>query len=115
MTPSNAVAAQALGLKGLVSEDSVGRALKAMASAQLQPAQAGAPQPRAAHLAGWATCAWVADAQLSPGKEHSSGHAKAALGRLLDDLGERGPALVRGDCGFGFEAIIDVCEQRGKS
>jgi len=28
----------------------------------------------------------VLDAQLSPGKEHSSGHAKAALGRLLDEL-----------------------------
>ena len=25
------------------------------------------------------------------------------------------PALVRGDCGDGFEAIIDVCEQRGNS
>ena len=37
------------------------------------------------------------------------------MGRLLDELGERGPALVRGDCGYGFEAIIDVCEQRGKS
>ncbi len=54
-------------------------------------------------------------ATQSPGKERSSGHAKAALGRLLDELGERGPALVRGDCGYGFEAIIDVCEQRGKS
>ena len=29
-------------------------------------------------------------------------------------MGERGPALVRGDCGYGFEAIIDVCEQRDK-
>ena len=57
----------------------------------------------------------VLDAQLSPGKEHSSGHAKAALGRLQGELGERGPALVRGDCGYGNEDIIDVCEQRGKS
>ena len=54
------------------------------------------------------------DAQLSPGKQHSSGHAKAALGRLLDELGERGPALVRGDCGYGNEDIIDVCEQRDR-
>jgi hypothetical protein len=46
------------------------------------------------------------------GKQHSSGHAKAALGRLLDELGERSPALVRGDCGYGNEDIIDVCEQR---
>ena len=36
-------------------------------------------------------------------------------GRLQGELGERGPALVRGDCGFGNEDIIDVCEQRGKS
>jgi Transposase DDE domain group 1 len=52
---------------------------------------------------------------LSSGKQHTSGHAKAALGRLLDELGERGPALVRGDCGYGNEDIIDVCEQRGRA
>jgi len=57
----------------------------------------------------------VLDAQLSPGKQHSSGHAKAALGRLLDELGERGPALVRGDCGYGNEDLIDVCEQRDRA
>jgi hypothetical protein len=56
----------------------------------------------------------VLDAQLSPGKQHSSGHAKAALRQLLDELGERGPALVRGDCGYGNEDIIDVCEQRDR-
>jgi len=27
-------------------------------------------------------------------------------------LGEQAPALVRGDCGYGNEDIIDVCEQR---
>jgi Transposase DDE domain group 1 len=27
----------------------------------------------------------------------------------------RPPALVRGDCGYGNEDIIDVCEQRGLS
>ena len=26
-----------------------------------------------------------------------------------------GPALVRGDCGYGNEDIIDVCEQRGRA
>ena len=55
------------------------------------------------------------DAQLSPGKLHSSGHAKAALGRPLDELGELGPALVRGDCGYGNQDIIEVCEQRDKA
>jgi len=54
----------------------------------------------------------VLDAHLSAGKQHTSGHGKAALARLLDELGERGPALVRGDCGYGNEDIIDVCEQR---
>jgi hypothetical protein len=31
---------------------------------------------------------------------------------LLDELGDKAPALVRGDCGYGNEDIIDVCEQR---
>ena len=31
---------------------------------------------------------------------------------MLDELGDKRPALVRGDCGYGVEAIIDVCEQR---
>ena len=28
-------------------------------------------------------------------------HGKAGLGKLLDELGERGPAMVRGDSGYG--------------
>jgi Transposase DDE domain group 1 len=55
----------------------------------------------------------VLDAVLTSGKQHTSGHGKAALARLLDELGVRAPALVRGDCGYGNEDIIDVCEQRG--
>jgi hypothetical protein len=55
----------------------------------------------------------VLDAVLSSGKQHTSGHAKAAMARLLDELGDKAPALVRGDCGYGNEDIIDVCEQRG--
>jgi len=55
----------------------------------------------------------VLDAVLTSGKQHTSGHGKAALARLLDELGEQAPALVRGDCGYGNEDIIDVCEQRG--
>jgi hypothetical protein len=54
----------------------------------------------------------VLDAVLASGKQHTSGHAKGALGRLLDELGERRPALLRGDCGYGNEDIIEVCEQR---
>ncbi len=152
----DAVAAQALGLKGLVSEDSVRRALKAMKPEATEPwmrealmhsvrdalelpwvmdidatvkplygHQEGAEIGYNPHKPGrpshvlhtfWVgNLRLVLDAQLSPGKEHSSGHAKVALGRLLDELGERGPALVRGDCGYGNEDVIDVCEQRGKS
>jgi Transposase DDE domain len=54
----------------------------------------------------------MVDAVLTSGKRHTSGHAKAAMGRLLDELGEQAPALVRGDCGHGNEDIIDLCEQR---
>ncbi|MCA3222422.1 MAG: transposase [Burkholderiales bacterium] len=54
----------------------------------------------------------VLDAALSSDQRHSAGHAKAALARLLDELGAQAPALVRGDCGYGLEDIIDVCERR---
>jgi hypothetical protein len=54
----------------------------------------------------------VLDVQLSSGKQHTSGHAKAALGRLLDELGDRRPALVRGDSGYGNEGILLTLEER---
>jgi hypothetical protein len=54
----------------------------------------------------------VLDVQVSSGKQHTSGHAKAALGRLLDELGERRPALVRGDSGYGNEGILLELESR---
>jgi hypothetical protein len=50
--------------------------------------------------------------QVSSGKQHTSGHAKAALGRLLDELGTKRPALVRGDSGYGNEGILVELEQR---
>jgi Transposase DDE domain group 1 len=56
----------------------------------------------------------VLDVQVSSGKQHSSTHAKAALGRLLDELVDRRPALVRGDSGYGNEAILRALEQRGQ-
>jgi hypothetical protein len=45
----------------------------------------------------------VLDVQVSSDKQLTSGHAKAALRRLLDELGARRQALVRGDsrCGNG--------------
>jgi len=45
---------------------------------------------------------------LTSGKRHTSRHAKAPF----DELGEQVPALVRGDCGYGNEDLIDICEQR---
>jgi hypothetical protein len=59
----------------------------------------------------------VLDVQVSTGKQHTSGHAKAALGRLLDELaqdpaGDRRPELVRGDSGYGNEGILVELEQR---
>jgi hypothetical protein len=55
----------------------------------------------------------VLDVQLSSGKQHTSGHAKAALGRLLDELGDhRRPSLVRGDSGYGNEGILSELEAR---
>ena len=51
-------------------------------------------------------------ATVSSGKQHTSGHAKTALGRLLDELGERRPALVRGDSGYGVEGILLELESR---
>lgn len=55
----------------------------------------------------------VLDAVLTSGKQHASGHAKGPLKRLLNELGEHEPALVRGDCGYGNQDIIDLCEERG--
>ena len=150
----DAVAAKALGLQGMVSEDSVRRALKAMAPEASEPwmrnalmasvrealdrpwvldmdatikplygRQEGAEVGYNPHKPGrpshvlhtfWVgNLRLVLDAVLSSGKQHTSGHAKAAMARLLDELGDKAPALVRGDCGYGNEDIIDVCEQRG--
>jgi hypothetical protein len=150
----DAVAAQAFGMQGVVSEDSVRRALKAMELAASQtwmrqslmdsvrdaltrpwmldldatikplyghqegaevgynPHKPGRPS-HVLHTFWIGNLRLVLDAVLTSGKQHTSGHAKAPLKRLLDELGERKPALVRGDCGYGNQDIIDVCEQRG--
>ena len=56
----------------------------------------------------------VLDVQVSSGKQHTSSHAKAALARLLDELGDKRPALVRGDSGYGNEGILLELEQRAQ-
>ena len=150
----DAVAAQALGLAGIVSEDSVRRALAAMPAeesdawmrqallhsvrdaldrqwvldldATIKPLygrQEGAEVGYNPHKPGrpshvlhtfWVgNLRLVLDAVLTPGKQHTSRHGKAPLERLLDELGERAPSLVRGDCGYGNQDMIDICEQRG--
>lgn len=54
----------------------------------------------------------VLAAVLSSGKQHTARHAKAAVARLLDVLGDKAPAPVHRDSGYGNEDLIDVCEQR---
>ena len=56
----------------------------------------------------------VLDVQVSSGKQHTSVHAKAALGRLLDELGDGRPSLVRGDTGYGNEGILLELERRSQ-
>ena len=56
----------------------------------------------------------VLDVQVSSGKQHTSVHAKAALGRLLDELGDKRPAMVRGDSGYGNEGMLLELEGRGQ-
>ena len=147
------IAAQALGMRGVVSEDSLRRALKAvqvpasdiwMRSALMDSVRDSLNRPwvldmdatikplygrqegaeigynphkpgRPSHVLHtfWiGNLRLVLDAVLTSGKQHTSGHAKAPLVRLLDELGPRAPALVRGNCGYGNEDIIDICEQR---
>jgi hypothetical protein len=149
----DAVAAQALGMTKIVSEDALRRALERIdetaSAAWLRPSlmhsvrealdrpwvldidasikplygrQEGAEigynpaKPmRPSHVLHTflvANLRLVLDVQVSAGKQHASAHAKAALGRLLDELGDRRPALVRGDCGYGNEGILLELESR---
>jgi Transposase DDE domain group 1 len=155
----DAVAAQALGMNKVVSEDALRRALERMdeatSAAWMRPAlmhsvrealdrpwvldidasikplyghQEGAEigynptkPKRPSHvlhtfLVG--NLRLVLDVQVSSGKQHTSVHAKAALGRLLDELGEgpqgRRPTLVRGDSGYGNEGILLELEGRSQ-
>ena len=155
----DAVAAQALGMNRIVSEDALRRALERIdepaSTAWLRPAlmhsvrealqrpwvldidtsikplygrQQGAElgynpakparPSHALHTFWVGNLRLVLDVQVSSGKQHTSGHAKAALGRLLDELGDgpegRRPALVRGDSGYGNEGILLELEGRGQ-
>jgi Transposase DDE domain group 1 len=140
------VAAKALGLSKIVSEDSVRRGLKAMdpelsgvwmdkalrpwildldatvktlyghqegAEVGYNPHKPGRPS-HALHTYWVGNLRLVLDVQMCSGKQSSSGYAKAHLARLLGELGDKGPALVRGDCGYGNQDIIEVCEAAGR-
>ena len=154
----DAVAAQALGMNKVVSEDALRRALErideAASAAWMRPSlmhsvrealdrpwvldidasikplygrQEGAEigynptKPmRPSHVLHTflvANLRLVLEVQVSTGKQHTSVHAKTALGRLLDELGQdpgghRRPALVRGDSGYGNEGILTELESR---
>lgn len=156
----DAVAAQALGMNKVVSEDALRRAMQrigeAASTAWMRPSlmhsvrealdrpwvldsdasikplygrQEGAERGynpgkpgRPSHVLHtfWVgNLRLVLDVQVSSGKQHTSGHAKAALGRLLDELGQdpagdRRPALVRGDSGYGNEGILLALESRAQ-
>jgi hypothetical protein len=152
----DAVAAQALGMNKVVSEDALRRALErideASSSAWMRPAlmhsvrealdrpwvldidasikplygrQEGAEigynpsKPKrpshVLHTFVVSNLRLVLDVQVSSGKQHTSVHAKTALGRLLDELGDKRPAMVRGDSGYGNEGILLELEGRGQS
>ncbi len=150
----DAVAAQALGMNKVVSEDALRRALErideAASTAWMRPAlmhsvrealdkpwvldMDATIKPLYGRRKGpsWATTRkpkrpshvlhtfWVGnlrlvlDVQVSSGKQHTSVHAKAALGRLLDELGDKRPAMVRGDSGYGNEGILLELEGRNQ-
>ena len=150
----DAVAAQALGMRRVISEDAMRRGLARMDEEQsrkwLRPAlmrsvsdvldrpwildidatiktvfghQEGATLGYNPHKPGRPSHAlhtyWVGnlrlvlDVQVSSGKQHSSLHAKAGLGALLDELdARRRPKLVRGGSGYGNEGILLTLESR---
>jgi len=52
------------------------------------------------------------DVEVAAGNEMSGKHASPGLWSLLDRLGrDRWPSLLRGDNGFGNEAVMSRCEQ----
>ena len=56
----------------------------------------------------------VLDVEVAPGNEHASKHAAPGLWALLDRIPrDCWPAFLRGDSGFGTEAIMSGAEQRG--
>lgn len=109
----DAVAAQALGMKRIASEDALRRAMERIDEAASTTWMRPSHVPHT-FLVG--NLHLLLDIQVSTGKQRTSGRAEAALGRLLDELqgsqGDRRPALVRGESGYGNEGILLELEQR---
>jgi hypothetical protein len=56
----------------------------------------------------------VLDVDVAPGNEHASRHAAPGLWALVDRIArDCRPAFLRGDSGFGTEAVMSGAEQRG--
>jgi len=56
----------------------------------------------------------VLDADVAPGNEHASSHAAPGLWAFLDRIPrDCWPALLRGDTGFGTEAVMGEAGRRG--
>ena len=54
----------------------------------------------------------VLDVLLKPGNDHAASHGAARLTEILHALTpEKRPAWVRGDCGYGNQPLMEVCEQ----
>ena len=57
----------------------------------------------------------VVGAEVKAGNEHSASHALPGLLKLLDELPlNRKPKIVRGDCGFGTDALMVALEDRAQ-
>ena len=85
------------------------------AEVSYNPHKPGRPS-HVVHSAIGANLRLVLECQLTAGKQHSSAHAKSGIGELLDRLGpQHRPALVRGDSGYGNEAILLELEEREQS
>jgi Transposase DDE domain group 1 len=58
----------------------------------------------------------VIDVDTQSGNAHTSAHGRESLSRVLDALTPtQKPFLVRGDCGYGNEAMMSLCEERAQS
>jgi hypothetical protein len=56
----------------------------------------------------------ILDVEVMAGNEHSSSHTLPTLFSWLDSIPKtHWPKFLRGDCGFGNDAVMTACEKRG--